>query len=118
MARHPHSTKSNHLFVYITASGREEAEAISKTIIGERLAACTNIIENMSALFWWEGGVQSEQEVVIIAKTRADAFEQLAARVRELHSYDCPCIVGMPIVMGSPDYLAWIDEEVRPDKAR
>ena len=109
---------SSHLFVYITVSGRKEAETISKALIRERLAACTNIIENMSALFWWEGDVQSEHEVVLIAKTRADTFDRLYGRVKELHSYDCPCIVGLPIAAGNPDYLAWIDEEVRPETDR
>ncbi len=113
-----HSSQNGHVFVYITASGMEEAERISKALIQERLVACTNIIDDMSALFWWDGEVQSEKEVVLVAKTRSDAFERLTGRVKELHSYECPCIIGMPIVMGNPDYLAWIDEEVRPDSAR
>jgi len=113
-----HSRQYDHLFVYITASGKEEAERISEALIRERLVACTNIIDDMSALFWWEGGVQSEKEVVLIAKTRADAFDRLTGRVKELHSYDCPCVIGMPIATGNPDYLAWIDEEVRPEEKR
>ncbi len=108
----------NHVFVYITVSSLKEAESISQTIIRERLAACTNIIENMSALFWWENAVQKEQEVILIAKTTAGAFPRLSSRVRELHSYDCPCIIALPIAMGNPDYLAWIDEEVQPDSDR
>ncbi len=103
-----------HIFVYVTASSRQEAETISEAIIRERLAACTNIIEDMSALFWWEGAVQKEMEVVLVAKTTADAFPHLSTRIKEIHSYDCPCIVGLPITMGNADYLKWIDEEVRP----
>ena len=112
------SRQNDHVFVYVTAAGKLEAERISRALIQERLVSCTNIIEDMSALFWWDGEVQSEKEVVIVAKTRSDAFERLAGRVRELHSYECPCIIGMPIAMGNPDYLAWIDEEVRPDTTR
>ncbi len=107
-----------HIFVYVTASNRNEAETISEAIIRERLAACTNIIENMSALFWWEGSVQQEKEVVLVAKTTADTFPLLSSRIKELHSYDCPCIVGLPIAMGNTDYLKWIDEEVRPEVDR
>ncbi len=108
----------NHVFVYITTSSRKEAEAISEAIIRERLVACTNIIDNMSALFWWDDAVQKEKEVILIAKTTADAFPRLSSRVNELHSYECPCIIGMPISMGNPDYLTWIDEEVRPESDR
>ncbi|MFO8029884.1 MAG: divalent-cation tolerance protein CutA [Cyclonatronaceae bacterium] len=109
---------SKHVFVYITVSSRDEAETISQAIIRERLVACTNIIAPMSALFWWDEAVQKEQEVVLVAKSTAAAFDRLADRVKALHSYECPCIIGLPIAMGSPDYLAWIDEEVRPDSNR
>ncbi len=101
-----------HVFVYITASDRNEAESISETIISEHLVACTNILDNMSALFHWENAVQKEQEVVLIAKTTVSAFPLLEKRVKELHSYDCPCIIAFPIVMGNDDYLKWIDDEV------
>lgn len=107
-----------HIFVYITASNRNEAESISDAIIRERLVACTNIIDNMSALFRWENAVQKEQEVILIAKTTSGAFPVLEARVKELHSYECPCIIGLPIAMGNEDYLSWIEEEVKipPDR--
>ena len=107
-----------YLFVYITTSNRIEAENISEAIISERLVACTNIVENMSALFWWDGGVQSEGEVILIAKTTSEAFSVLEERVRQIHSYECPCIIGMPIASGYQGYLDWIDEEVRPDSER
>lgn len=109
---------SQHVFVYITTSSRDEAEALSKAVIRERLVACTNIIPSMSALFWWNGAVQKEQEVVLVAKTTADVFDRLAERVKALHSYECPCIIGLPVTMGNPDYLAWIDKEVRPESNR
>ncbi|MBP3192833.1 divalent-cation tolerance protein CutA [Natronogracilivirga saccharolytica] len=108
----------NYLFVYITASDRKEAETISDALISERLVACTNIIDTMSALFWWDGGVQSEDEVVLIAKTTAEAFPKLEQRVLDLHSYECPCIIGMPIASGYQGYLDWISEEVRPGSKR
>lgn len=106
------------VFVYITTSDRNEAVSISQVIIRERLAACTNIIEGMSALFWWDDAVQKEQEVVLIAKTTADIFPLLVEKVKALHSYECPCIIALPIVMGNPDYLSWIDKQVGPDNPR
>lgn len=101
-----------HLFVYITAADRQEAEAISENIIQERLVACTNILGEMSALFHWDNHVQQEQEVALIAKTTASAYPALEKRVKELHSYECPCIIALPIALGNADYLSWIDEEV------
>ncbi len=107
-----------HLFLYMTASDRDEAEAISEVIIRERLVACTNIVENMSALFWWNDAVQKEEEVVLVAKTTDQAFPLLESRVKELHSYECPCIIALPIERGNPDYLSWIDREVCPEARR
>ena len=107
-----------HIFVYVTASSRSEAESISEAVIRERLVACTNIIDDMSALFWWDGAVQQEKEVVLIAKTTAKAFPVLSARIKKLHSYECPCIVGLPIAIGDPGYLKWIEEEVHPETGR
>lgn len=112
------SRQSSYYFVYITTASRQEAETISKVLISERLAACTNILDRMSALFWWDGDVQRENEVVLVAKTRADRFDRLVEEVKERHSYDCPCIIGLPIAVGNPDYLTWIDGEVKPGKVR
>lgn len=102
-----------HLIAYITAPNRKEAESISKSIIADRLAACTNILDNMSALFHWDNEVQSENEVVLIAKTTAEAYPALEDRVREQHSYDCPCIIALPVVAGNAEYLEWIEKEVK-----
>ncbi|MDG5766858.1 divalent-cation tolerance protein CutA [Balneolales bacterium ANBcel1] len=101
-----------HVFVYITAADQKEAEMLSRHIVQERLAACTNILGNISALFFWDDAVQKEQEVALIAKTTVSAFPRLQERVKELHSYECPCVIALPIAMGNPDYLSWIDNEV------
>ncbi|MEX0680160.1 MAG: divalent-cation tolerance protein CutA [Balneolales bacterium] len=103
----------SHVFVYITTSDTKEAKNISNVIIQEHLVACTNIIENMSSSFHWKDSVQKEQEVILIAKTTAKTFPLLEARIKELHSYDCPCIIALPIIMGNREYLDWIDKEVQ-----
>ncbi len=100
----------DYTFVYITAPTREEAEKIGRVLVNERLAACVNIIPGMRSIYHWQGKVEQAQEVVVIAKTRAALFEKLAKRVRDLHSYTCPCIISLPISAGEPTFLNWINE--------
>ncbi len=105
--------------IYMTAGGAEDARRIGKALVEARLAACVNLIEGMKSMYWWEGAVQEDAEVVMIAKTRAALVEPLTAKVRELHSYDCPCVVAVPIAGGNPAFLEWIVEETgRPERGR
>lgn len=98
-------------FVYITAPTAVEAQRIASALIGERLAACANVMDGVRSLYWWEGAVQDEREAVLILKTREDLVEAVIERVRALHSYDCPCIVALPIEAGNPAFLDWIASE-------
>ncbi len=100
-------------FVYVTAGDAEEARRIGRVLVEERLAACANVIERISSIYWWQGQVQDDTEAVLVAKTREELVDALSRRVRELHSYECPCVVALPVVGGSADFLAWIDEETR-----
>jgi len=99
--------------IYMTAGSLEEADKIGKALVGERLAACVNIIENMRSFYWWEGTLQEDHEVVMIAKTTPPLVDSLVERVKSLHSYRVPCIVSVPISGGNPDFLEWIDEVTR-----
>lgn len=101
------------VWVYMTFGTPEEAEKISKTIIHEELAACANIFSGVRSLYRWEGKVQDEPEVAVIAKTTKEVFPFLEERVRMLHSYECPCIVALPIEAGNDSFLRWIEESVR-----
>jgi periplasmic divalent cation tolerance protein len=98
-------------FVYMTAASKEEAVKIGKALVSERLAACVNIIDKMRSIYWWEGEVQEDQEVVLIAKTRESLVNAVVEKVTALHSYSVPCVVALPIVAGNPAYLDWIAEE-------
>lgn len=97
--------------VYVTTGSLEEATAIGRTLVRERLAACANILPKITSLYWWNGDVETDTETVLILKTRTDHLELLTERVRASHSYDCPCVVAWPIIGGNPDYLAWIAAE-------
>ena len=107
------SDGSEPTLIYITAGDAEEARRIGKALVEARLAACVNLIEGMKAIYWWEGAVQEDAEVVMIAKTRAALVEPLTAKVREVHSDDCPCVVAVPIAGGNPAFLEWIAQETR-----
>jgi periplasmic divalent cation tolerance protein len=102
------------MFVYVTASSREEALNIGRTLVGERLAACANIFDGVSSIYWWQGRLIEEGEVSLILKSTSDLIPALITRVKQLHSYDCPCVVALPIAQGNPDYLDWIDKETLP----
>ncbi|MBN1760407.1 MAG: divalent-cation tolerance protein CutA [Chitinispirillaceae bacterium] len=97
--------------VYVTTSDGIEARAIGKQVVKEHLAACANVSDGMRSIYHWEGKLCEESESTLLLKTRRELLEQLTARIRELHSYTCPCIVAFPIVGGNTDYLAWIDRE-------
>lgn len=98
-------------FLYITAGSAKEAGEIAGVLIEERLVACANIIDRIRSLYWWEGEVKDVPEAVLIVKTTAERVEAVVARVKELHSYDCPCVVALPIEAGNPDFLDWIATE-------
>ena len=99
--------------VYITASGPEEARRIGRALVAARLAACANVYSGVASVYWWQGEVQEETEAVLIAKTRTALVPALTDKVRELHSYECPCVVALPLAGGNPSFLDWIEAETR-----
>jgi len=103
----------NFVLAYITAKDKSQALSIGRALVEERLAACVNIIDNMTSIYRWEGEINEDSEVVLIAKTSADKFEALTERVKELHTYTCPCVVSIPIVGGNKEYLDWLDENTK-----
>lgn len=97
--------------VYMTASDKEEAEKIGRALIESHLAACVNIMDKATSLFWWDGQVQSEEECVFLAKTSRDRLRGLIKEVERLHSYEVPCVVALPILDGNPEFIKWIKME-------
>ncbi len=100
-----------HNLIYMTTETEADAERIGRALVGERLAACINIVAGMRSMYWWDGAVQQSSETILIAKTRTSLVDRLTERVRELHTYDCPCIVSLAIDGGNPAFLDWIDAE-------
>ena len=103
--------KTEFIVIFITASSFDEAEKIGKTLVEKRLAPCVNIIRDVRSIFHWKGKVSDEKEVLLIAKSKRKNFEKIAEEVKRLHSYEVPEIIGLPISMGSKNYLDWIEKE-------
>ena len=95
--------------IYITTQDADEARKIGLTLVQERLAACVNI-HPIQSIFRWEGEIQEEGEAAMLVKTRAGLVDEVVKRVKELHSYEVPCIVSLPVDKGNPDYLSWVGE--------
>jgi periplasmic divalent cation tolerance protein len=94
--------------VYVSTSSRAEAERIARVLLNERLVACVNIIDSVSSHFQWDGKIESVEECLLLMKSSADLFIVLEERVRDLHSYDVPEIIAVPIVGGSKEYFSWM----------
>jgi len=102
---------SKAITVLVTTGSVNEAREIAKTLVGENLAACCNIIQSVESVFNWQGKVNIENEALMICKTKEEVFEKVRERVQQLHSYDVPEIIALPITQGSKDYLDWVVQE-------
>jgi periplasmic divalent cation tolerance protein len=96
------------LFAYVTCASVAEAKKIGRACVEARLAACANILPVMHAIYRWKDEVQEADEVVLLLKTDARLFDSLSENVRKLHSYDVPCIAGLPVEKLNPGYKAWL----------
>ncbi len=98
--------------IYITTGDEDEARRIGRTLVAEKLAACVNI-HPIKSIYRWQENIQEEDEVAMLVKTKAGLADEVIQRVKELHSYEVPCIVSLPIEKGYPDYLKWINESTK-----
>jgi len=100
-------------FIYMTAGSKTEARKIGQALVESRLAACVNILDNMQSIYRWQEKVQEDSEVVLIAKTTETQVSRLIEKVKSLHSYDCPCVVSLPVSDGYAPFLEWVHKEVQ-----
>ena len=98
-------------FIYVTASDQEEAFQIGQVLVEERLVACANILGSITAMYWWEGKVEKNSEVALVLKTRAELVDAVTEKINFIHSYDCPCIVALPVTGGDVKFLNWLKTE-------
>ncbi|WP_037558449.1 divalent-cation tolerance protein CutA [Spirillospora albida] len=100
--------------VTTTTDARSEAAELAKSAVAERLAACAQLVGPIASTYWWEGEIESAEEWIVVFKTTADRFDELASLITEGHSYDTPEIIATSVVAGSMDYLAWVAEQTEP----
>jgi len=99
---------SSYIVVFMTVSDEKEATKIVRSLLKERLIACANIVGPVSSLFWWEGKIDKASEFLVIMKSRKNLFKKLSERVKELHSYEVPEVIALPVIEGLPSYLNWL----------
>ena len=103
------------LLVLTNLPDRPAAEKLAQTLVGERLAACVSILAPCRSVYRWNGVVQSEEEIPVLAKTTSERYAALEAAIRSNHPYELPEIVAVPIRGGLPGYLAWVAAETGSD---
>lgn len=100
--------------IQTTLPSKDEAQRIATELVQHRLAACVQVTGPIRSTYWWQGQIESGEEWLCTAKTRRDRYDVCEAAIRELHPYQTPEIIAVPIVAGSEAYLHWIDEELAP----
>lgn len=101
--------------VFTTTETKDEAQAIARALVEERLAACVQVVGPISSTYWWEGEVETAEEYLCLIKASSALYDELEAAVKEIHPYDTPEILAMPVATGNVDYLKWLQEELKQD---
>ena len=105
--------QDNNILVYVTVGSAEEARSIAHAVVESRFAACANVLPQMTSVYRWNGSVISDAECVLLLKTLKSQYEPLERLVREMHSYDVPCIVSLPLTNGFEPFLKWIRDQTQ-----
>ena len=104
--------KNETFLIYVTFPDVEAAKNISRTLVKERLLACANLVPQITSIYRWEGALCEDGEALMLGKTTQACIPRLKERVAELHGYDCPCLVALPIADGLPPFLKWVADNV------
>ena len=101
------------VFCYMTAANMQEARKLMDILVEKKLAACVNILGGIESCYTWGGKSKRAREVALIAKTRKSLLPKLVAKIKEMHSYENPCIIAFPIAGGNEDFLKWIERATK-----
>jgi periplasmic divalent cation tolerance protein len=110
----PAAGDARHCQVSTTLDTRDAAAELAASAVRARLAACAQVLGPVTSTYRWQGRVETAQEWLVVFKTAADRYQELAAHLRERHPYELPEIIATPVVAGDPGYLDWLAEQTRP----
>ena len=104
--------KNQNCLVYVTVKDEGEGLSIAQKVVEKRLAACANLYPQIKSIFNYQNQIQTQDEAVLILKTTAQAYDKLENFIIEIHSYDDPCVLKLPIEGGAADFMSWINDTV------
>jgi periplasmic divalent cation tolerance protein len=110
------SGTSELLFVVSTAPNLATAEKVGRALVAERLVACVNVVPGLTSIYRWQGEIQAEEEVLLLMKTQRDRLEALEQRLPELHPYDVPELIALPVAAALGAYGSWVMSETTQDR--
>jgi len=99
-----------HVVVFITIDTAQKAEELAKELVERRLCACVNVVDEVKSIYTWQGKVEKATERLMVVKTKRELFDELARTVKELHPYEVPEIIALPMIAGFKPYLDWIND--------
>jgi len=99
--------------IVTTTASREDAARIAQALVGERLAACVQVLGPIASTYRWQGAIETGQEWLCLIKSRGELYGRIEEAIRRLHPYEVPEILALPVAAGSPAYLAWLDGELK-----
>jgi len=100
------------IIVFMTTATKQEAQKIAHSLLEKRLIACANILGPVDSEFWWQGKIEKAKEFLVLMKSDEKLFEKLSQAIKEVHSYEVPEILALPIVKGWPPYLEWLNKSL------
>jgi periplasmic divalent cation tolerance protein len=100
---------TGYIQVFTTVDSEAGAQRIAQQVVERRLAACAQVVGPIRSTYWWEGAVETAEEWLCLLKSRADRYQELSTAIHELHPYEVPEILAVPVSGGSADYLAWMN---------
>lgn len=106
---------TEYIQIYTTTENKDDAGMIAKRVVENRLAACAQVVGPITSTYWWEGAIEETEEWCCIMKSRKNLYEELEKAILDVHPYDVPEIVAVPIVSGSQKYIQWLNKEVETD---
>lgn len=104
---------TDYIQVFTTVGSKEEARTVAGAIVEQRLAACVQVIGPIQSTYWWQGQMQMDEEYLCLIKTSRSVYQTLEMAIKEVHSYETPEILAMPVEEGNQDYLFWLQGELR-----